>query len=454
MAICVHCGRQIREDARFCGICGGEQPTSDDLAALGIGKAADEAEEELAERPESWQERWRSDQESVEQAEQPLSQDAVVAAEGAPAPLDAAGGQAPYDAAPDDAASFGAQAPEKAKRSGMLPLLLAGLVGVVAGLVVMLVVVRPWQSTGGVGKPAEAETAPLVLRISAEKLDADGSRVPVRVTGSGSSDYQKDAFVGLDGTTVELPAGTYTVEALGSPIASDGTLYAYDGATAEVVVGGSDNVEDADAPALVLEPLDPADVTDEQIAAAVGWASKDEDRADVAESLGEAARSARDSAGTGAIADAYAQVLDSVAALDFGAAAVSKYGYALVDMTADGVPELLVAAWVDPADWFYKVMVYDEATRSAVQVGETTRYYTFREVLCSYADGHALLQSGYYGSRLNLTEHTISGGELVSTAIGQYTDEEAPSLEELGATEIELVDAGDRTALDALRTGK
>lgn len=306
MAICVHCGRQIREGARFCGICGGEQPTAEDLAALGIGKAAGESNEEPVERPESWQERWHSDQETVEQAERLLAQEVPAEAEAAPAPFNAAGGQAPYGAAPADAASFGAQVPEKAKRSGMLPLLLAGLVGLVAGLAVMLVVVRPWKGANGGGKPAEVETAPLVLRISAEKLDADGSRVPVRVTGSGSSDFQKDAFVGLDGTTIELPAGTYTVEALGSPIASDGTLYAYDGATTEVVVGGSEDVEDVDAPALVLEPLDPADVTDEQIADAVDWASKDEDRADVAESLGEAARSARDSAGMGAIADAYA----------------------------------------------------------------------------------------------------------------------------------------------------
>ena len=69
----------------------------------------------------------------------------------------------------------------------------------------------------------------IVLNISAAGWDTDSgaSRVPIHITGKtvDGTTVNKVEFVASDGSGISLMQGVYTLEAAGSPIAADGTIY-------------------------------------------------------------------------------------------------------------------------------------------------------------------------------------------------------------------------------------
>ena len=68
-----------------------------------------------------------------------------------------------------------------------------------------------------------------MLNISAAGWDTDSgaSRVPIHITGKTVDGITVDKveFVASDGSGISLIQGVYTLEAAGSPIATDGKIY-------------------------------------------------------------------------------------------------------------------------------------------------------------------------------------------------------------------------------------
>lgn len=69
----------------------------------------------------------------------------------------------------------------------------------------------------------------IVLDVAAAGWDTDNgaSRVPIHITGKTIDGITVDRieFVASDGSGINLTQGVYTLEAAGSPIAADGTIY-------------------------------------------------------------------------------------------------------------------------------------------------------------------------------------------------------------------------------------
>ena len=69
----------------------------------------------------------------------------------------------------------------------------------------------------------------IVLDVAAAGWDTDNgaSRVPIHITGKTIDGITVDRieFVASDGSGINLIQGVYTLEAAGSPIAADGTIY-------------------------------------------------------------------------------------------------------------------------------------------------------------------------------------------------------------------------------------
>ncbi|MBR3315591.1 MAG: hypothetical protein IKG18_15800, partial [Atopobiaceae bacterium] len=164
------------------------------------------------------------------------------------------------------------------------------------------------------------------------------------------------------------------------------------------------------------------------------------------------------------VADAYNKALDNVDAWAFSndtnTSITPEYGYYLVEMTGDNVPELLVAKRVSWSDWHLRFFVYDSATRSAKLVPAETvgtggagifRYYTYRDALHIPSDGHALMHTGIYGSTLSCERCVIVGGRLQTSMVGQYPADGSVTTQDLGYTRFDLTDVSNRTAINGLR---
>lgn len=124
----------------------------------------------------------------------------------------------------------------------------------------------------------------IVLDVAAAGWDTDNgaSRVPIHITGKTIDGITVDRieFVASDGSGINLIQGVYTLEAAGSPIAADGTIYQIPCTSATLV-------------------LDAADVTNDEIydAALLAMTYRGGDAPDVA-ALCQAAINRRDGAST------------------------------------------------------------------------------------------------------------------------------------------------------------
>lgn len=149
----------------------------------------------------------------------------------------------------------------------------------------------------------------IVLNISAAGWDTDSgaSRVPIHITGKTVDGIMVDKveFVASDGSGISLIQGVYTLEAAGSPIATDGKIYQIPCTSATLVLddvftaGETINLAELAEQDSILTfcPIDAADVTNDEIydAALLAMAYKGNDAPDVA-ALCQAAINRRDAA--------------------------------------------------------------------------------------------------------------------------------------------------------------
>lgn len=149
----------------------------------------------------------------------------------------------------------------------------------------------------------------IVLNISAAGWDTDSgaSRVPIHITGKtvDGTTVNKVEFVASDGSGISLMQGVYTLEAAGSPIAADGTIYQIPCTSATLVLDDIfaagetiDLAEFAEQDSiLTFCPINANDMTNDEIydAALLAMTYKGDDAPDVA-ALCQAAIDRRDGA--------------------------------------------------------------------------------------------------------------------------------------------------------------
>lgn len=175
-------------------------------------------------------------------------------------------------------------APAKGKCSKR-PLVIAA---VVAALLVMgggagyyFGIYAPEQAREAAEQEALAAKHAVRFSVSAQGWDtsAGASRLPVHITGKEERGKKVDAvrYVDSDGEGVELRRGSYEVEVAASPIAADGTIYAVPDDKLDIKLGEkAAEKKTVNAGDVALEPVEAAEVTDDQIAAAKKYAEEDE----------------------------------------------------------------------------------------------------------------------------------------------------------------------------------
>lgn len=151
------------------------------------------------------------------------------------------------------------------------------------------------------------------IQIVAPNYTAGATRIPLHVTGSDLNDNAVDqtAYVDGQGQGLQLARGTYQVSVTASPILEDGSLYAIPDTVVNVsVVDGGDDASDTSAgqqdasaaptvtadSSIAFTPVDPADVTDDMLAAAKQAASADDQSAEKVEALAQKTVQAREEA--------------------------------------------------------------------------------------------------------------------------------------------------------------
>lgn len=147
------------------------------------------------------------------------------------------------------------------------------------------------------GSSGSSASHVITITNSCEGLDYEtGTKLSLQATGTTSdgASYDERFYVGDAG--MELPEGTFTLIVVASPITSDGTIYAIEGAETEITVSES-GLDPEGTVDIALDAVPAANVTDEQIeqayTAAADGAAKSAERA---EELRDAAIERRDEA--------------------------------------------------------------------------------------------------------------------------------------------------------------
>ena len=184
------------------------------------------------------------------------------------------------------ASDAGATPPNNQSR---MRVVVAALVGCTLGLALVVGVLTFLRANE---HPQIAVSIPLEV----PGLDEEGTRVPVQATGTSAygDEVSQVAYLEPDGSGLLLAQGSYEIQALGSPIASDGTIYEVAQPTMEVILDdeavASGKTANTTEP-LVFTPIDASDLTEDQIAAALEWAEADGGRdARKAQELADVAR--------------------------------------------------------------------------------------------------------------------------------------------------------------------
>lgn len=264
---CPNCGKQVADSARFCNHCG---------MSLGNGDKATQTVETVPVPGEG------------------RKPHATGAAMPGGAPNSAPNGSprsphVPYpgNARPSDAyassnipsgGSSGASSSNKKSARTVV-------IVVVAALTLLMATCTAFCVSGAISLSNYAKSTkyPVTFTISiTSEFDGTSSRIPVEVTGRDVSgnDVNETVFLAYSGVDVELPEGEYQVKAVGSPIASDGTIYKVPSTTIDFEVSSkkATNKNGGVTVQKVLSflPIAPKDMTDEQIKDAIAWARKDE----------------------------------------------------------------------------------------------------------------------------------------------------------------------------------
>ena len=264
---CPNCGKQVADSARFCNHCG---------MSLGNGSKATRTVETVPVPGEG---------------RTPRASDAAMPG-GAPNNASSGSPRSPHvpypgNATPSDAhatsnipsgGSSGASSNNKKSARTVV-------IVVVAALTLLMATCTAFCVSGAVSLSNYAKSVkyPVTFTISiTSEFDSTSSRIPVEVTGhdTNGNDVNETVFLAYSGVDMELPEGEYQVKAVGSPIASDGTIYKVPSTTIDFEVSSkkATNKNGGVTVQKVLSflPIAPKDMTDEQIKDAIAWARKDE----------------------------------------------------------------------------------------------------------------------------------------------------------------------------------
>lgn len=167
------------------------------------------------------------------------------------------------------------------KRPLVIAAVVAALLVVGGGAGYYFGIYAPEQAREVAEREALAAKHAVRFSVSAQDWDtsAGASRLPVHITGKEERGKKVDAvrYIDSNGRGVELRRGSYEVEVAASPIAADGTIYAVPADKLDIKLGEKTaEKKTVDAGDVALEPVEAAEVTDDQIAAAKKYAEEDE----------------------------------------------------------------------------------------------------------------------------------------------------------------------------------
>lgn len=152
----------------------------------------------------------------------------------------------------------------------------------------------------------------------------------------------------------------------------------------------------------------------------------------------------------GAIADAYAGVLDNLDPgmfWDSPPDTAVEYRYFLIELTGDDVPELVVTATANPTDEYGVFYWYDPQAKQVVRTNEEAlRYYHLRDGWYVTPDRHALGFTGHYGSHYYFQRIHIADAQLATDQSDETYDTGSSDF-----GEITFLGVDDRSALEDLR---
>lgn len=293
---CPQCGSKQPDDAQFCAQCGAPLSAVNDAGETaeaaptgGAESAGAAAETAAAPTPAESPEPEAASAPVAETVVMPAA--AAADAAGEPDPAAAAEATEP-EAAPASPAAPAATSPapaEKPKRKSHRTAIIAGAVAaalVCGGGIGGFMWWQGEQERIAEEARVEAEqkaayeaahqTYPITLEIQCDGLDTStGTKIPLHVTGTDFEDNAVDElfFTDQNATGVELMRGDYTFEIAASPIAADGTIYDVSASGASGLGGRvDDDGSFLTQNALWLDPIDAADVTDDEIEAAYDMA--------------------------------------------------------------------------------------------------------------------------------------------------------------------------------------
>ena len=397
--------------------------------------------------------------------------------------------------------SMGASVPAEAAPKKNNGALIAAAVALIVALLALGAVIA-WK-LGLIGNTAvesahESEPIPIehvlgktkvFFNVNADYYEEGGSNLPIRVAGTTTAGETVNITVFISPITgeaepVELEDGTYTYEAQGSPISSNGVIYDYGDIQGSFTVDASGEADLAAETNIeaTLAPIDPLVATDEQIEDAYEWAKKDEE-CDNAEELKATAETLRDDAiqkdaqekaeaerkaAINALADAYETILDNSAAnfVDNNSFRNGEYWYYLFDMSGDGVPELLLwqengGGELGGTDVY--VYVYDsglgQVTRAITEDGYDSLYMYIRRSLFLDESSHSIIdvQSDLFWDS-EFYRVWLEGSQLKSeymksahySPLGTGDDEAVAGLDNLNFNDVGAL-VSDRSLIDQMR---
>lgn len=309
--ICSHCHNEIADDVKCCPECG---------ARIKAPASVTEQPDADAERPASISERPVDDAVASDESPDAASPDATVLSPvpvdktvAMPRPVSDSGGvSSPFGVGPVEGGSVGdgqaggcPVAPkslvDKARDDAALPKKKdpRKVAAIVAGIIAALSVVGggTWaflnyryqqQEAAEQAQKAEEEAIAktehaVVIKVSGEGWDtsAGASRLPVHIQGTDSKGGKVDEVQNAtsDGHGIDLRQGSYVLSVPASPIAADGTVFDISNTQVEVSFSSkeqqSTEIDATGKGGFELRPVDALEVTDEQIAEAYKYASKD-----------------------------------------------------------------------------------------------------------------------------------------------------------------------------------
>ncbi len=140
----------------------------------------------------------------------------------------------------------------------------------------------------------EAAHAPRTLKfiVSAADYDSLSTRLPLVITGidQDGKEVQTEGFINNEGDGLSLAPGEYTASIPASPIRANGGMYKVPGDTYTFRIPNDEEEVIHIDQAIVLIPMNVAEITEDAVNNAYNWAIKDTQFASVAEENAAAAR--------------------------------------------------------------------------------------------------------------------------------------------------------------------